>query len=66
VADKSRVKVIPVTDRGGLGRYEKLKSPNCLDNRTQMTVRLLAIRTGRSLLPRNIICMLLVLISVTG
>jgi hypothetical protein len=31
-----------------------------------MAVRLSALRTGRTLLPRNIICMLLVLISVRG
>jgi hypothetical protein len=43
-----------------------LKIPLCLDSRLTDGGRLLALRTGRSLLPRNIIYMLLVLISVRG
>jgi hypothetical protein len=57
--------LIPVTDRGGLYGCEMLRIPHCLDNRLTDSVRLSALRTGRALLPRNITCLLLVLISVT-
>jgi hypothetical protein len=60
-----RSKVIPVTGRGGLYGCEMLRIPHCLDKRLT-AVRLSVLRTGRALLPRNIIFLLLVLISVRG
>jgi hypothetical protein len=45
---------------------EILKIPHCLDNGLQMAVKLTALDTDRTLLPRNIIILLLVLISVRG
>jgi hypothetical protein len=49
-------KTIPVTGRLSLWSCEMLKISHCLDNRI----------TSRALLPRNIIFLLLVLISVGG
>jgi hypothetical protein len=43
-----------------------LRIPRCVDNCSQMAVRMSALRTGHGLLPRNIIFMLLVLNSVRG
>jgi hypothetical protein len=39
-----------------------LRIPHCLDSRPKNGVRLSALRTGRALLPRNIIFLFLVLI----
>jgi hypothetical protein len=55
-------KTIPVTGRGGLYDSEMLRIPYCLDNRLTDGGKLSAV----ALLPRNIICLLLVLISVRG
>jgi hypothetical protein len=43
-----------------------VKDPTLLDNISQMVAGLSVLRTGSALLPRNIICMLLVLISARG
>jgi hypothetical protein len=66
--NKSKVsKAIPVTGHGGLYCCEMLRIPHCLETvGSQMETRLSALRTGRALLPRNIIFLLLVLISVRG
>jgi hypothetical protein len=47
------LKGFPLTGRGGLQGYEMLRIQHCLDN--QLIDRLSAPRTGRTLLPRNII-----------
>jgi hypothetical protein len=52
------------TEAVGCGSFYLNSIPHCQDNRLTDEVRLSALRTGRALLPRNIICLLLVLISV--
>jgi hypothetical protein len=60
------IKAIHVAGLGSLKGYEMLRIPHCLGNRQQMSARMSALRTGRSLLPRNIIFLLLLLISLRG
>jgi hypothetical protein len=55
------VKAIPVTGREGLWGCEKLRISRRLDNRLTVDGSLSALRTGRSVFPRNIISLLLVL-----
>jgi hypothetical protein len=62
VSDKC--KAILLTGREGLWRCEMLKIPHCLDNR--LTDGGKAVSTGQNLLPRNIIFLPLVFISVRG
>jgi hypothetical protein len=59
-------KAIPVTGRGGLWGYQVLKISHCQDTRLKMAARLSDVHNDRALLTRNIIFMLLVLISVRG
>jgi hypothetical protein len=63
---KQKSKAIPVTDHGGLQAREMFRTPHSLDNRLTDGGTLPTLRTGRALLPRNMIFLLLVLISVRG
>jgi hypothetical protein len=63
---KKKNKAIPVTGRGGLWGCEILRIPHCLENRLTEDDNVVNLCTGPALLPRNIISLLLVLISVTG
>jgi hypothetical protein len=60
---EKKSKAILVIGRGGLQGCEILRLPHYIDNRITDAVRLSALRTGQALLPRNIISLLLVLIS---
>jgi hypothetical protein len=54
----------PITGRGGLQACEMLRIPHCIGS--QIAVKISALGTGHALLPRNIIFLLLILISVRG
>jgi hypothetical protein len=61
-------KAILVTGRGGLWGGQMLRIPYCLDldNRLTDGGKVVSLRIRRTLLPRKIIFMFLVLISVRG
>jgi hypothetical protein len=61
-----RSNAVPLTDRGGLQGCEMLRIPDFLDSRLTDGGTVVSLRNGRALLPRNIIFLLLVLISARG
>jgi hypothetical protein len=62
----SSCKALPVTDRGGLEGCEMLSISHRSDNRLTDGGKVATRHIGRALLPRNIICLILVLVSVRG
>jgi hypothetical protein len=61
---KVTIRSIPVTSRGGLYGCDVLTIPHCPDTWLTDGSKLSALHTGHALLPRNIIFLLLVLISI--